>query len=73
MQYEGTKKFHCKEHRGCKKNKRQFTTTGPERLSRNQSSKCHFTIEGRSSQSSQYFIMKDSFLGVLRASAVQMS
>ena len=40
------------------------------RQSRSQSSKPYFTTEAWSSQSSEYFLIKNSLLGALRASAV---
>ena len=48
-----------------------LTTKLPARLSRNQSSNRYFTTEAQSSQSSEYFIIENSLLRVLRASAVK--
>ena len=61
-----------------------FTTEAPARRSRNQSSNRYFTteawfenlttlreIEGQSSQSSEYFLIKNSLLRALRASALR--
>jgi hypothetical protein len=46
-----------------------FHHEGTARLSRNQSSKLHFTTEAQSAQSSEVFHV-EFFLGVLRVSAV---
>jgi len=43
----------------------------PAWLRRNQSSNHYFTTEAQSSQSSEYFLIKNSLLRALRASAVR--
>jgi hypothetical protein len=47
-----------------------LTTKDLARQRRNQSSKPYFTTEAQSSQSSEFFLIKNSLLRALRASAV---